>query len=112
MWFRAQRRICANSSGGISNRLAIDTQAVGAYFARQPGVVVAYLFGSVAHGQADRLSDVDIAVLLDERLGTDEPPNSPLVAHWEREIRTWEERARRLEDRLAHRTHRGSRQRR
>jgi predicted nucleic acid-binding Zn-ribbon protein len=42
----------------------------------------------------------------------DEPPNSPLVAHWEREIRAWEERVQRLEDRLAHRTHRGLRQRR
>jgi predicted nucleotidyltransferase len=43
-----------------------------AYFARQPDVVVAYLFGSVARGWADQLSDVDIAVLLDERLEADE----------------------------------------
>jgi uncharacterized protein len=35
------------------------------YFGRQPDVVVAYLFGSVARGQATPLSDVDIAVLLD-----------------------------------------------
>jgi predicted nucleotidyltransferase len=56
----------------VQHELDIDTQALGAYFARQPDVVVAYLFGSVAHGQADRLSDVDIAVLLDEHLGDEE----------------------------------------
>jgi predicted nucleotidyltransferase len=31
----------------------------------EPGVVAAYLFGSVAAGRAHRESDVDIAVLLD-----------------------------------------------
>ena len=36
-----------------------------AYFAQQVDVIVAYLFGSVARGQANGLSDVDIAVLLD-----------------------------------------------
>jgi uncharacterized protein len=35
------------------------------YFGRQPDVVVAYLFGSVARAQTTPLSDVDIAVLLD-----------------------------------------------
>lgn len=42
----------------------------------------------------------------------DEPPGSPLVAYWEREIRAWSERLLRLEDRLARRTQRGSRRRR
>ena len=46
----------------------VDVPAIGAYLAGQPEVVVAYLFGSVARGQADHLSDVDIAVLLDEPL--------------------------------------------
>ncbi len=35
-----------------------------AYFAAQPDVVAAYLFGSVAQGRARPRSDVDIAVLL------------------------------------------------
>ena len=46
----------------------VDRAAMTAYWARQPDVVVAYLFGSVARGRADRLSDVDVAVLLDEYL--------------------------------------------
>lgn len=43
-----------------------------AYLARQPDVLAAYLFGSMARGQADHLSDVDIAVLLDAHLAADE----------------------------------------
>jgi len=42
----------------------VDLSAITAYFARQPDVVAAYLFGSVAEERADGLSDVDIAVLL------------------------------------------------
>jgi predicted nucleotidyltransferase len=34
----------------------------------QRGVVLAYLFGSQATGRAGPLSDVDFAVLLDQRL--------------------------------------------
>jgi predicted nucleotidyltransferase len=45
--------------------LKIDVEAIAAYFAGQADVAAAYLFGSAARGQADRLSDVDIAVLLD-----------------------------------------------
>jgi uncharacterized protein len=45
--------------------LNITTQPFSEYFSRQPDVIVAYLFGSVARGQETRLSDVDIAVLLD-----------------------------------------------
>jgi predicted nucleotidyltransferase len=39
-----------------------------AYFARQPEVVLAYLFGSVAKGTARPESDVDVAVLFDAKL--------------------------------------------
>ncbi|MGQ9555371.1 MAG: type VII toxin-antitoxin system MntA family adenylyltransferase antitoxin [Anaerolineae bacterium] len=39
-----------------------------ACLAAEPMVVVAYLFGSVAMGRADHMSDVDIAVLLDAML--------------------------------------------
>ena len=45
--------------------LNITTQPFSEYFSRQPDVIVAYLFGSVARGQDTPLSDVDIAVLLD-----------------------------------------------
>jgi predicted nucleotidyltransferase len=42
----------------------LDISAIKAYFAQQPEVVLAYLFGSIARGEADSLSDIDIAVLL------------------------------------------------
>ena len=42
-----------------------DLNAISTYFAGRPEVVVAYLFGSVARGPANALSDVNIAVLLD-----------------------------------------------
>lgn len=38
------------------------------YFKAKDKVVLAYLFGSVAKGESNRLSDVDVAVLLDEGL--------------------------------------------
>lgn len=38
------------------------------FFARQPAVKFAYLFGSVAKGKAGPLSDLDLAVYLDGRL--------------------------------------------
>ena len=41
-----------------------NNKDVAAYFAQHTDVVAAYLFGSVARGQANNLSDVDIAVLL------------------------------------------------
>jgi predicted nucleotidyltransferase len=43
----------------------VDLAGLAAYFAGQTDVIVAYLFGSTARGQANRLSDVDVAVLLD-----------------------------------------------
>lgn len=49
-----------------------DSEAIAAYFAGQSDVVAAYLLEPAARGQADRLSDVDIAVLLDVRLGATE----------------------------------------
>ncbi len=49
-----------------------DIKAVSAYLSQQPDVVVAYLFGSEARDQANRLSDVDIAVLLDPGLTLEE----------------------------------------
>ncbi len=38
------------------------------FFSKQEHVRLAYLFGSVAKGKAGKLSDIDIAVLLDESL--------------------------------------------
>jgi len=46
----------------------VDVEGMARYFAAQPDVVVAYLFGSVARGQAHAHSDVDVAVLFDTRL--------------------------------------------
>jgi predicted nucleotidyltransferase len=51
---------------------SVDRQAMTLYFAQQRDVVAAYLFGSVARGQAGHLSDVDIAILLDSDLGSEE----------------------------------------
>jgi predicted nucleotidyltransferase len=49
----------------------IPTTELGASFADEP-VVVAYLFGSQARGDAGPLSDVDVAVLLEEGLSSAE----------------------------------------
>ncbi len=38
------------------------------YFSRKDNVILAYLFGSTVRGDTGRLSDVDIGVLLDEKL--------------------------------------------
>jgi|YNPNPStandDraft_1061719.scaffolds.fasta_scaffold36746_2 predicted nucleotidyltransferase len=43
-------------------------QSLAGFMARQPEVRLAYLFGSHARGEANALSDVDLAVWLDERL--------------------------------------------
>ncbi len=42
----------------------MDIDGMTAYLAGQPDIDAAYLYGSVARGQANALSDVDIAVLL------------------------------------------------
>ncbi|UCC86996.1 MAG: nucleotidyltransferase domain-containing protein [Anaerolineales bacterium] len=51
---------------------SIDVDALAAYLTQQGDVAAAYLFGSVARGQAGHLSDVDIGVLLDPELGLEE----------------------------------------
>ncbi len=38
------------------------------YFSNKDSVILAYLFGSTVRGDAGRLSDVDIGVMLDEKL--------------------------------------------
>ena len=43
-------------------------EKVSGFFGQYPEVKVAYVFGSQAKGTASKLSDVDIAVLLDEKL--------------------------------------------
>ena len=45
---------------------SVDVAALTEYFAAQPDVIAAYLFGSRATGQARAESDVDVAVLLSE----------------------------------------------
>ena len=47
---------------------SVDIEGLARFFAQQPDVVVAYLFGSVAKGTARPRSDVDVAVLFDARL--------------------------------------------
>jgi hypothetical protein len=49
------------------------------FFKQQESVKLAYLFGSSARGEKGKLSDVDIAVLLDERLNGDERFNLELA---------------------------------
>ncbi|PWB53716.1 MAG: nucleotidyltransferase [Candidatus Methanoperedenaceae archaeon] len=38
------------------------------YFRSNDSVILAYLFGSIVRGNAGRLSDIDIGVLLDEKI--------------------------------------------
>ncbi len=40
-----------------------------AYFSKQPDVIAVYLYGSQARGNAGKKSDIDLAVLLDEKKG-------------------------------------------
>lgn len=53
-------------------------------FARRPAVVFAYLFGGAASGRLTPLSDVDVAVYLDETADPDSSTGSARSA-W----RTW-----------------------
>jgi hypothetical protein len=50
---------------------------LGPYFAQRKEILLAYLFGSLAQNRANRLSDIDIALLVDEknyeRLNTEQP---------------------------------------
>lgn len=60
----------------------MDSNAIQAtlhpYLAQQPNLVLAYLFGSVARGQATPLSDIDIAILLDASLNEEQRLNAHL----------------------------------
>ena len=48
----------------MQDALTVDIDGMAGFLAEQPDVVAAYLYGSVARGQANALSDVDVAVLL------------------------------------------------
>ncbi len=48
------------TAGEIERRLA-------PYLVRRREILLAYLFGSVVQGRANKLSDIDIALLVDER---------------------------------------------
>ncbi|MEM4234743.1 MAG: nucleotidyltransferase domain-containing protein, partial [Candidatus Methanomethylicaceae archaeon] len=37
------------------------------YFVRRSEILLAYLFGSAARGRTNKLSDIDIALLVDEK---------------------------------------------
>lgn len=50
----------------------VDLEGLAPYFAAQPDVVVAYLFGSFAKGMAHSKSDVDIAILFDMYLDAEQ----------------------------------------
>jgi predicted nucleotidyltransferase len=56
----------------VAPGIRVEIEAMTAYLAGQPDVVAAYLFGSMARGQADSLSDVDIALLFDPALDAEE----------------------------------------
>ena len=49
-----------------------DRVKLGALCAQEPALVVAYLFGSQARGEAGPLSDVDVAVLTEDGLSAEE----------------------------------------
>lgn len=52
---------------GLDERVVkVEQDKMAAYLAAQADVVIAYLFGSVARGDATLQSDVDVAVLLEE----------------------------------------------
>jgi hypothetical protein len=56
----------------------VDREEIVAHLAGRSDVVVAYLFGSLARGEATLQSDVDLAVLLDAHLGRREQVESQL----------------------------------
>lgn len=56
----------------ISSELEPQLATLKDYFASLNGVLLAYLFGSHARGQAGPLSDVDVAVLLDDGFAADQ----------------------------------------
>lgn len=64
----SKKRIQVRKSSARAHTPRVNIAGMTRFFAQQPDVIVAYLFGSVARGQGDHFSDVDIAVLLDERV--------------------------------------------
>ncbi len=50
----------------------VDRKAIAEALSGVPEVVAAYLYGSHARGEAGPLSDVDVGVLLDERMDREE----------------------------------------
>lgn len=66
-WVKRQRRT-QSKSAKRPRQPRVDIESMARYFAAQPDVVVAYLFGSVAQGAARPQSDVDVAVLFDAQL--------------------------------------------
>jgi uncharacterized protein len=51
----------------MADPIVVDLEALDRYFASRDDVLAAWVFGSHARGDAGPLSDVDVAVLLDER---------------------------------------------
>ena len=67
--------LLVNPSQGRRNTGALtedQIKSLSAFFANRQGVVLAYLFGSQVAGRVGPLSDVDIAVLLHERIPPDQ----------------------------------------
>lgn len=56
----------------MENHVPVDVEKMIQYLARQPDVVCAYLFGSLAKGTVGPRSDVDVAVLLRDGLSPEE----------------------------------------
>ena len=55
-----------------------DRQKIEKYLADQKNIDVAYLFGSQSNGKANLLSDVDVAILFDEKNSSKERFNEKL----------------------------------
>ena len=60
-----------NHTANLQSKKAspVDMDGLTSYFLRQEEVILTYLFGSAARGRVNYSSDVDLAVLLDARLG-------------------------------------------
>jgi len=58
--------------------MRIDAKKLADLFEKQEPVILAYLYGSAAKGKGGKLSDIDIAVYLDESLSKSERFNQQL----------------------------------
>lgn len=61
---RKRKRLAFQSVERMDDQPKLDLAGLTDYLARQDDILAAYLYGSVARGQANCLSDVDVAVLL------------------------------------------------